>query len=126
MPKAHWFSSRRFWPFITVIPSGVEESYGDKLQVTSRDVSTSLDMTAMVSRLVTQDEWQDRYSRIFDRRLRRDASALATSRRPGGCGGGRQRRRRSICSAQSGVEQSGNRRLESCWCRDVRSRWAPR
>src|SRR5712672_419404 len=47
-----------------------DECRGDNLQVTSRDVSTSLDMTAMVSRLVSQDEWQDRYSRIFDRRLR--------------------------------------------------------
>src|SRR6266540_698044 len=39
MPKAHWFPCRRVWLFITVIPSGVEGSRDDKLQVTSRDVS---------------------------------------------------------------------------------------
>src|SRR4030095_14562594 len=76
--------------------------------------------------VIGQDEREDSNPGIFDRGLRRDASALATSRRSGGRRGRRQRRGRSIRSAQSGVEQGGNRRRKTCWRHNVWSRRTPR
>ena len=129
MPK-HLLGLKGARSSINVIPSAVEESRGATcgnfagcLQPSHKATAwqaTSLDMTKrfMSGKIVTRVFSIDDYDATLQLWQRVEGLEVAEGDDKEGVG--------SICNAQSGIEQSGNRWIESCWSRNVRSRWTTR